>query len=245
MNRAPIQYIFLDESGKPEIYSSKGVNLVETGVASKFLVFAAVRTTDHLGLLQSVLACKSELLSDPALQRVFSPAYSLDAFHANADYPEVRTAFLRLICALDVKIDVIVVEKLKCFPSLRENPGKLYGVMAGQLLKNLCHQAERTDVIFSRKDSRLKLRQELETEVERVRLSFMEQHPNLNATLQLQYQHNPHYSHAGLQVADYVAYSVFKFYEQGDRQWYDLIKGKIGGIYDICNRKYFSQSNPL
>ena len=36
-------YIFIDESGKPEIYSAKGTNLVNKGTASKFLVLVAVR----------------------------------------------------------------------------------------------------------------------------------------------------------------------------------------------------------
>jgi hypothetical protein len=52
----------------------------------------------------------------------------------------------------------MVVDKLNCFEQLKRNPGKLYGVMAGQLLKNICHQLNKTEIIFSRKDSKLKLR---------------------------------------------------------------------------------------
>ena len=47
-------YIFVDESGKPEIYSIKGENLVKKGVASKYLVLAAVRSTNHLLLQQKI-----------------------------------------------------------------------------------------------------------------------------------------------------------------------------------------------
>jgi hypothetical protein len=36
----------------------------------------------------------------------------------------------RFILTLDIKIDVVVVEKLKCYPALKENPERLYGVMA-------------------------------------------------------------------------------------------------------------------
>ena len=122
---------------------------------------------------------------------------------------------------------------------------QMYGVMSGQLLKNLCHQAEYTEIIFSRKDSKLKLRQELETEVERVRLNYLESHPKLKPNLKLNYYHNPHYSHGGLQIADYVAYAVFQVFENNNREWYEIIRGKIGKIQDICNKKYFTQSNPL
>lgn len=121
----------------------------------------------------------------------------------------------------------------------------MYGVMSGQLIKNLCHQAVNTEIVFSRKDSKLKLRQELETEVERVRLSYLEQHSGLDANLKLSYHHNPHYTHGGLQIADYIAYAIFQVFENNKRVWYEIVKDKIGKIQDICNKKYFTRSNPL
>jgi len=239
------QWIFIDESGKPEVYSTKGINLVESGQATKYLVLAAIRSGDQLELQQKITEFRASLLKDSELTRVFSSAYTLDSFHAQNDYSEVRERFYNFILTLNIKIDVIAVEKLKTFDALKQNPGKMYGVMSGQLLKNLCHQAEYTEIIFSRKDSKLKLRQELETEVERVRLNYLESHPKLKPNLKLNYYHNPHYSHGGLQIADYVAYAVFQVFENNNREWYEIIRGKIGKIQDICNKKYFTQSNPL
>jgi hypothetical protein len=238
-------YIFLDESGKPEVYSAKGVNLVEKGQATKFLVLCAVRSKDQLKLQQEITDFKSLLLKDPDLTKIFSAAYTLDAFHAQTDYPEVKERFYTFINELEIKIDVLVVEKLKCFAPMKANPGKMYGVMAGQILKNISHQAEKTEIIFSRKDSKLKLRQELEAEVERVRLEYLQTNPNLDQEFKLTYQHNPHYTHGGLQVADYVAHAVFQVYENNNDKWYKLIQDKIGKIHDICNKKYFTRSNPL
>ena len=137
------------------------------------------------------------------------------------------------------------MEKIKCFDSLQRNPGKMYGIMAGQLLKNICHQSEKTEVIFFRKDSKLKLRQELEYKVEEIRLDYIDKHPNIESKLSINYQHNPHYTHSGLQIADYIAYAVFQVYENNNRKWYELVNNKIGKIQDICNKKYFTRSNPL
>ena len=184
------------------------------------------------------------MLRDDALTSLFSSSYTLDAFHAQTDYPEVKKKFYEFINTLDIKIDVIVVEKLKCHPALKDKPGRMYGVMAGQLIKNLAHQAPNVEVIFSRKDSKLKLRQELQTEVERVRLDYLAKHPQIS-NINLTYKHNPHYSHAGLQVADYIAFAVFQIFERQNTEWYELVKGKIGRIQDICNKKYFTRSNPL
>jgi hypothetical protein len=237
--------IFIDESGKPEVYSFNGVNLVEKGQATKYLILAAVRSDDQLRIQQEVTNFKSQLLHDSNLIKIFSSAYSLDAFHAQTDYPEVRQLFYNFINTLDIKIDVIVVEKLKCYQTLKQNPGKMYGIMAGQLLKNICHQAEKTEIIFSRKDSKLKLRKELEGEVERIRLEYLEKHANLDGDFKLSYQHNPHYTHSGLQIADYISYAVFQVFENKKDQWFKLVQNKIGRIQDICNKKYFTRSNPL
>ncbi|OGK16578.1 hypothetical protein A2774_03120 [Candidatus Roizmanbacteria bacterium RIFCSPHIGHO2_01_FULL_39_12c] len=239
------QWIFVDESGKPEVYSARGVNLVEANQASHYLVLAAVRASDQLKLQQEVTEFRLSLLKDKNLTKIFSSAYTLDAFHAQTDYPEVKEKFYQYILSLDIKIDVLVVEKLKTYDHLKTNPSKMYGVMSGQLLKNLCHQVENTEIIFSRKDSKLKLRRELSTEVERVRLDYLNNHPKLKPNLKLSYFHNPHYTHNGLQIADYIAYAVFQVYEYKNREWYEIVKKKIGKIQDICNKKYFTQSNPL
>jgi N-acetylglucosamine kinase-like BadF-type ATPase len=67
----------------------------------------------------------------------------------------------------------------------------------------------------------------------------------LDDNFKLIYHHNPHYTHGGLQVADYVAYAVFKYYESGDEKCLTMINPSIGKIQDICNKKYFTRSNPL
>jgi hypothetical protein len=94
-------------------------------------------------------------------------------------------------------------------------------------LKNLAHQTDSTEIIFSRKDSKLKLREQLETEVERIRLDYIEKHPGLNTDFTLSYQHNPHYTHAGLQIADYIAHAVFKHFEQGKSELLEIVLPKI------------------
>src|SRR3990167_9366535 len=226
-------YIFIDESGKPEVYSARGVNLVEARKATKFLVLAAVRCNNQLLLQQHITDFKSILLKDVQLLKIFSSAYALDSFHAQTDYAEVKVKFYQFINTLDVKIDALVVDKLKCYEPLRRNPGRMYGVMAGQLLKNICHQTEETEVIFSRKDSKLKLREELEVEVERIRLEYLAQHPNIESQISINYQHNPHYTHGGLQVADYIAYAVLKLFEKTNRRWYEIVGEKIGKIHNI------------
>ena len=239
-------YIFLDESGKPEVFSSKGVNLVETGMASRHLVIATVKTTNHIALQNKINDFKSQLLNDPTIQPELSAAYALDSFHASPDKKIIRERFYRFIADLDdIEVHVIVAEKLKCKQKLQKNPIRLYGLLSGLILHGIAHQDSKVEVVFSRQDNGKKVKEQLELEVERIREHFWAQHKKPPTGINLNYQHNPHYSHAGLQIADYVAYAIFKHFETGDSSNLKIIKKKIRHIYHFNTKEHFTRSNPL
>ncbi|MBI4128248.1 MAG: DUF3800 domain-containing protein [Parcubacteria group bacterium] len=239
-------YLFLDESGKPETYSQKGINLVEAGTASKFLVIAAVKTENHLQLQEAVTEERLKMLRDPSLTEKFSPAYSLNAFHAQTDYLGVKQKFYEWIRdnTLDLKITVIVAEKLKAYPQLQRDTGRLYATVAGQLLKRFLHSEEQVEVIFSRRDASLKTRERLQLVVDTLRLDFAEKNKIVPAA-NVVYHHNPHYTHGGLQIADYIAHAIFQIYEKENRKWWEIIKTRVGYVQDIFNKKSYSRGNPL
>jgi len=56
----------------------------------------------------------------------------------------------------------------------------MYSLSAGLLLKDICHQDAKTEIIFSRKDSKLKSQKQLEYEVEKMRLGSLDQHPRIH-----------------------------------------------------------------
>lgn len=239
-------YIFLDESGKPEVYSRKGINLVKAGTATKFLVIAAVRAENHLAVQQAVTQKRLDILNNKELAKRFSASYSLDSFHAQTDYIEVKKEFYQWInqCNLDLKICVIVAEKMKAYESLQRDAGHLYSTVAGQLLKRFLHVAEDIEVIFSRRDASLKTRERLNLITDNLRIDFAEKH-NISANTKLTYYHNPHYTHGGLQIADYVAFAIFQVFERNKREWYEIIKNRVGYTQDIFNKKSYSRGNPL
>jgi len=239
-------YIFLDESGKPEVFSSKGTNLVEAGTATKNLVLVAVKTSSHLALQQNITEFKNSLLLDPAVSSELSAAYALDSFHANHDKEMIRRKFYNHLAKLEgIEVHAIVVEKLRCVSSLKKNPVIMYGVAAGLLLQGIAHQDREAEIIFSRQDSGKQMKQQLELEVERIRELSWTQHKKPPTGINLNYQHNPHYSHAGLQIADYIAFAIFKYYESGDSTYLRIIQAKIRHIYHFNNKEHFTRSRPL
>lgn len=239
-------YIFLDESGKPEVFSAKGINLVENGTATKHLVLAAVKTTDHIALQNNINNFKNRLLKDPAVQKELSAAYALDNFHATNDKRLIRELFYNHIASMKgIEVHVIVAEKLRCNDFLQQNPTSMYGILSGLILQGISHQDSRAEIIFSRQDNGKRVKQELELEVERIRETFWTQHKRPPTGIELVYQHNPHYSHAGLQIADYVAFAVFKYYESGNDEYLKIIKPRIRHLYHFNNKEHFTRSRPL
>lgn len=239
-------YIFLDESGKPEVFSSKGTNLITAGTASKHLVIVAIRTEDHLAVQEKVTEFRLQILKDKSLSDKFSPSYSLNSFHAQTDYPVVRQKFYEWLrdCDLNLKITAIVAEKQKAYFHLQHDSGVLYATVAGELLKRVLHTAEKVEVIFSRRDSSLRTRESLQKVVDTLHAYFAKTH-KVKPDTKVTYHHNPHYTHAGLQIADYVAYAIFQVFEKNNRQWWEIIKDRVGYIQDIFNKKSYSRGNPL
>lgn len=240
-------HIFLDESGKPEVFSSKGVNLVEAGTATKHLVLAAIKVKDQLQLQKDTLDFKSSLLSDVSLKSTFSAAYALDSFHAKNDYPSVRRRFYEFIAALgdNIEIHAIVVEKLLLAKALQREPIRMYGIMAGLMVQGICHQDAEAEIIFSRQDNGTKFKDELNLQVDQIRESYWSRYGHTPTGISVKYQHNPHYSHGGLQIADYVAYAVFQYYEKGNPEYLRIIQAKVRHIHHYNQKRHFTRSRPL
>ena len=137
-----------------------------------------------------------------------------------------------------------MAEKTKAYLALQHDPARLYATVAGQLLKRFLHTAEDIEVIFSRRDASLKARERLQLVVDALRFDFAGTHSTVPRT-RVVYHHSPHYTHGGLQIADYVAHAIFQVFEHGKREWYDVIKDRIGYIQDIFNQKSYARSNPL
>jgi Protein of unknown function (DUF3800) len=235
MNDQKIKSLFLDESGKPEVFNNQGnKNLVLLGNASKFLILCSVSTFEQLSIQQQINEFRLSLLKDDQLKHLFTSTYSLSDFHAYLDYPIIRKRFLIFVTSLsNIKIDIVVAEKLKLPLVFQQHPNSMYGVLSGLLLAdNLDCNCE---IIFSRKDTKLRLQKEIEIEVEKTRLTLNSRN-NLPTDVKINYLHNPHHTHGCLQIADYIAYAVFQKYENNKEELYEIIKDKINSTKIVTKK---------
>lgn len=143
-----------------------------------------------------------------------------------------------------MKITAIVAEKQKAYNHLQHDPGRLYASVAGELLKRVLHTAEKVEVIFSRRDSSLKTKERLQKVVDDLHTYFAQTH-KVKPDTKITYHHNPHYTHGGLQIADYIAYAIFQVVEKNNRQWWEMIEDRVAYIQDVFNKKSYSRGNPL
>ncbi len=239
------QYIFLDESGRPEIIAKSGVNLVTTNQTSKFLVISIVTTSTPIILQEQVLKFKLKCLTSADIIPHITMRDSLEVLHASNDPVIFRDIFFKEIASMsDFKSLILVAEKLKAYEGYLRNPELFYNGMCGELLKRILHTHEYCDIVLSRKDKKLGIQKNLNAEIERLKVEFFNKY-GITVNPKLEFYHNPYYSHSALQIADYIGWAVSGVFERSDRKYYDIIKSKISFIQDIFNRVVYTKQNPL
>jgi hypothetical protein len=206
-------YVFLDEAGD--------FNFSLTG--TRFFSITTITNIRPFPWDASLMSLKYDLIE---------VGLDIEYFHAAEDRQAVRDKVFAIIGndLTDLRIDSLIVEKRKTGPALQVLE-KFYPRMIGYLLryvlypKNLRDFAEViviTDSIpFSRK------REAIEKAVKQT-LSRM-----LPTGTKYRILHHASKSCAGLQVADYCNWAIFRKWERQDLRSYELIRSGIRSEFDI------------
>ncbi len=237
-------YIFLDESGRPEIISSRGEDLLLTGKTSKYLTIAVVLTDDPLGIHREVTRAKNDALNNPDFAHLFTLEYCLDIFHAHSDKIEIKKFFLNRMRDFDFKAQAIVAEKAKAMGAFKRDPERFYNSMCELLLRSNLHKKESVEIVVSRKDTRLSVGKNFTDMLNLYRNEYLAKF-GITFKAKIFTRTKPHYSHSALQVVVYVAWAVHRAFETGDISYYKIIEPKISLVWDVFNKKYYTKRNPL
>lgn len=206
-------YIFLDEGG----------NFDFSPTGTRYFILTSVATRRPFPAHISLDGFKHDCLE-----------YGLDTeyFHCADDNVHVRRKVFELISDHlgTLRIDCLVVEKPKTGPALREDK-RFYPEMLGHLLKWVIPRELRDGVdevvVITDTIPIQKKRQAIEKAIKSALANM------LPVGMRYRILHHASRSHFGLQVADYCNWAVFRKWQKGEAEFYDLIKPAVRSEFDI------------
>ncbi len=199
-------YIFLDESGD--------LGFKET--SSKWFLFTLAITDNRRALERVIKRARNALLRN---QRNVS---ELHAYHAN---DSTRKRVLKELSKIDdLKIFCTILNKKKVYVDLQNQKNYLYSYTANILLDRLHSKAiidlnEPLHLCVDRKDTNKNIRKNFEQYIEQ---SLKEKRLGI-----VSMESKASYSDKSLQATDFLSWAIFRKYERGDSQYYEIIKDKI------------------
>lgn len=210
-------YIFLDEGGDLN-FASKG---------SKFFTLTSVTMFRPFNMADPLDNLKYALIEF---------GINLEYFHAAEDNPKIRKRVFSLINQnlKNIQIDTLIIEKRKTGPALRAE-SQFYPRMLGYLLR---HPLERKlNFNFRVQDvgeliiitDALPIKKKRKIVEKFIKIYIGEMIPDIPYRI----MHHSSKSSMELQIADYCNWAIFRKWERGDTEYYDLIKESISSEFDI------------
>lgn len=199
-------YIFLDESGDLGFKKS----------SSKWFIFTIAIVSDHR-LLERVV------------KKIWRPLKKkhkkLGELHAYRADDITRTRMLQKLNELkDLKVLCIILNKKKVHIDLQNQKNYLYNYTANILLDRLHSSAtiksdEQINLFIDRKDTKKRLRENFT----RYLAGEMTNRGRKRFSVAL----HTSYENKSLQAVDFISWAIFRKYERGDYEFYEIIKSKI------------------
>ena len=202
-------YIFLDESG------DLGFNQKKEN--SKYFVVTILSTPNKKPLEKLVKKIHSQLRKK--IKRL-----SGGILHSYKEKPVTRTRLLSNLAKLDCSIMTIYLNKSKVYTKLQEEKHLLYNYVTNILLdrimsKNLVKRDNKIYLIASKRETNKFLNENFKNYLKN---QIINRHKiNLEVETKVPAQEK------SLQVVDFVSWAIYRKYEFGDENFYNLIKSKI------------------
>jgi hypothetical protein len=238
------QFIYLDESGSPDVLNSAGKDLLAAGLTSQYLVIAALRTTSPSAVAQAVLRTVSWADGQFGSGIGKSPILEL---HARDDRPSVRTHMLTELAALDIVCSAIVMDKGLLDPSRpwRADRRRFYNEMMAYLLADCLHLHHTTRIIVSHKN--YESQADLQVLVNDIgnRFRAVLTRTGVPPPTLVTAREDRHSRNRGLQAVDYVAWSVFQAFERNRLGSVSTLQPVLRHVWDLGQLTHYSRKNPI
>ncbi len=201
-----MSYIFLDESG----------DLGFKKRSSRWFIFTIAITLDKRVL-------------ERVIKKVWTPLRRkhkrLGELHAYRADDITRRRVLRGVSEIgDLKVLCIILNKQKVHVDLQNQKNYLYNYTANILLERLHNSGilkggELLKIFIDRKDTKKKVRQNFIDYLTKA----MGNHREDKISVELHTSHE----NKSLQAIDFISWAIFRKYEKGDYEFYEIVKDKI------------------
>lgn len=199
-------HIFLDESG--DLGFSKR--------SSKWFLFTLVVINDPL-LLERVIKKARKSLKKKH-KHIFS---ELHAYHCD---DITRTRVLRALAELDIAVVTTLLNKEKVYVDLQNQKNYLYNYTANIILDRLMNSKlidgeHHVSLVVDRKDTKKNLRNNF--------IAYITEGVSKKREGSFAMSLAASHDEKGLQAVDFISWAIFRKYEKGDFEFYEIIKNKI------------------
>ncbi len=199
-------YIFLDESG----------DLGFGKKSSKWFLFTLVVVDNPRKLERLIKKVRKTIRKK--YKHVLS---ELHAYHAD-DVTRIRV--LKAIAKLDIAVVTTILNKQKVYVDLQNQKNYLYNYTANIILDRLMNAtlvdgAKEMYLVVDRKDTKKNLRQNF--------ISYISEAMNKRKRGGFKMTLAASHDEKGLQAVDFISWAIFRKYEKGDCEFYEIIKSKI------------------
>ncbi|MDP4001738.1 MAG: DUF3800 domain-containing protein [bacterium] len=156
------------------------------------------------------------------LKKKYKHGYSeLHAYHCD---DITRTRILKELASLDISIVTTILNKEKVHIDLQNQKNYLYNYTANIILDrlintNLINRDQHISLIVDRKDTKKNLRENFISYI--TNAMHKRNHRKFEMTLSASHDEK------GLQAIDFISWAIFRKYERGDYEFYEIIKNKI------------------
>lgn len=201
-----MSYIFLDESG----------DLGFSERSSRWFILTIVFTNNH----RRVEKCVKRV--HKGLKKKYKKVKELHAYHADS---VTRKRVLRFLAEVDdLKVLCIVLNKKKVYTDLKNQKVYLYNYTANILLdrmhnKNILNDGEPVYIYIDQRETNKFLKKNFEDYLRNNLMNKSNNHFDILI--------KPSHTEKCLQAVDFISWSIFRKYEQGDYEYYEVIKDKI------------------
>ena len=199
-------YIFLDESG----------DLGFSTRSSRWFVITVVLTSNH----RRIEKCVKKV--HKGLKKKYKRVKELHAYHSDAI---TKRRILRLLSEVDdLQIFCIVLNKRKVYIDLRRQKNYLYNYTANILLDRIYNRKivkndNKVLIYIDQRETNKFLKKNFEDYLS----NNLIQRGNSNFEIKIKASH----TEKCLQAVDFISWAIFRKYERGDYEYYNIVESKI------------------